>query len=70
MDEATANVDLDTDRSIQKAVRDAFKGATVLTIAHRLDTVRDYDLIVVLGEGKVIAVGSPNEIIVNGELIV
>ena len=68
MDEATANVDLDTDRAIQKAVRDAFKGATVLTIAHRLDTVRDYDLIVVLGEGKVIGVGPPNEIIVNGEL--
>jgi ABC-type multidrug transport system fused ATPase/permease subunit len=68
MDEATANVDLDTDRAIQKAVRDAFKGATVLTIAHRLDTVSDYDLIVVLGDGKVIAVGPPKEIIVNGEI--
>ena len=68
MDEATANVDLDTDRAIQKAVRDAFKGATVLTIAHRLDTVSDYDLVVVLGDGKVIAVGPPTEIIINGEL--
>ena len=59
IDEATANVDPDTDAVIQRTLRSAFRGATVVCVAHRLQTVLDYDLIAVLGDGRVIECGPP-----------
>jgi len=68
LDEATASVDAETDRRIQRAVRELFGGCTILTVAHRLETVADYDLVVELAGGRVKRVGRPSEVIVGGRL--
>jgi len=62
MDEATSNVDHDTDRVIQATIRSAFKHCTVLTIAHRLHTIADSDRILVLDAGEVLEYGTPQEL--------
>jgi len=53
IDEATANIDLVTDAIVQKSIRTQFAGATCLTIAHRLQTILDSDLIVTMDAGRV-----------------
>nr|CDS29611.2 canalicular multispecific organic anion [Hymenolepis microstoma] len=62
LDEATAAVDPHTDRLIQQAVRTEFADSTVLTIAHRLNTILDYDRIMVLDAGRLVEIGSPSEL--------
>ena len=59
MDEATANVDYDTDCLIQETIRKRLQGCTVITIAHRLNTVIDYDRILVLEDGKIVEFDEP-----------
>ncbi|MBW0461807.1 hypothetical protein O181_001522 [Austropuccinia psidii MF-1] len=63
MDEATASIDLSTDAKIQATIRDFMSTSMVITIAHRLFTVIDYDKILVLNEGKLVEAGSPRELI-------
>lgn len=69
MDEATANVDLETDKLIQKVVRRAFKEFTILTIAHRIDTILDSNRILVLDQGRVIEWDSPDELLANKDSV-
>lgn len=67
MDEATANVDYETDTIIQKCLREDFKDATILTIAHRLNTIIDYDRVMVLDQGIIVEFDSPKELLrING----
>jgi len=62
MDEATASVDMDTDRLIQTTIRTAFKNTTLLIIAHRLNTVMDLDRIMVLDQGHVSEFDTPKNL--------
>jgi len=65
MDEATASVDFETDIAIQKTIREEFAGSIVLTIAHRLRTIIDYDKVLVLDKGTVAEYDSPSNLIKN-----
>lgn len=65
LDEATANIDLETDALVQKCIRNDFAKCTILTIAHRLNTVIDYDRILVLDAGQVMEFDSPINLLDN-----
>lgn len=65
LDEVTANVDLKTDDLIQQTLRQKFKNCTVLTIAHRLDTVVDSDRIMVIDEGCIREFDTPAKLLEN-----
>ncbi|XP_049645216.1 multidrug resistance-associated protein 1 [Suncus etruscus] len=63
LDEATAAVDLETDDLIQSTIRTQFEDCTVLTIAHRLNTIMDYMRVIVLDKGEILEYGSPSELL-------
>ena len=63
LDEATAACDLETDSLIQSTIRDEFSDCTVLTIAHRLNTVLDYNTIIVLDNGVIAEMDSPKNLL-------
>lgn len=65
MDEATANIDETTDLLIQEVIKREFMDSTVVTIAHRLNTIIQYDKILVLGKGKRAEEGAPYELLNN-----
>ena len=67
LDEATANVDLETDNFIQKKLRSNFKDSTVLIIAHRLATVIDADKILVMNDGIAIEYDHPFKLLTSND---
>ncbi|KAH9512009.1 hypothetical protein DERF_010425 [Dermatophagoides farinae] len=63
LDEATAAVDMETDELIQKTIRKEFHDCTIVTIAHRLNTVIDYDRILVLDQGRIAEYDTPKNLL-------
>ena len=63
LDEATANVDYETDRLIQQTIRDKFQNCTVITIAHRLNTIMDYDKVMVMENGRLVEFDEPQALL-------
>ncbi|XP_063535449.1 multidrug resistance-associated protein 1 [Cydia strobilella] len=63
LDEATAAVDLETDELIQKTIRSEFAGCTVLTIAHRLNTIMDSTRVMVLDKGQLVEYAAPDQLL-------
>jgi len=68
LDEATSNVDTNTERIMQRALRKLTQGRTCLTIAHRLSTVTGADRIIVLEHGNIVEEGSHQELLARGGL--
>jgi ATP-binding cassette subfamily B protein len=66
LDEATSSVDTRTERKLQEAVTAMMKGRTSFVIAHRLSTIRDADVIVAIDSGRVVDVGSHDELMATG----
>jgi len=67
VDEATASVDLQTDDLMQQIISEHFKDCTVIAVAHRLQTIRNYDQIAVFGNGKVVEYGEPDVLLAYEE---
>ena len=67
MDEATANIDYKTESSLKKNIHEDMKESTVITIAHRIKTIINYDKIISLDKGEVIEYDSPKNLLKNTE---
>jgi len=62
LDEATANIDIVTEKKIQALIKESFKDCTMIVVAHRLQTIIDSDKVLVLDKGKTAEYDSPTEL--------
>jgi ATP-binding cassette subfamily B protein len=62
LDEATSALDSESEEAIREALGLLMRGRTVIAIAHRISTVRSFDRVVVVGEGRVVEDGSPDQL--------
>lgn len=67
LDEATANIDIVTEQKIQRLIESEFQSSTVITIAHRLNTIIKSDRVLVLSYGKVVEYDAPRALMSNPE---
>ncbi|MCL2323438.1 MAG: ABC transporter ATP-binding protein/permease [Oscillospiraceae bacterium] len=65
LDEATSNIDTNTEKLVQEGIKRLLKGRTSFVIAHRLSTIRDADIIMVVDDGKILECGSHEELLKN-----
>ncbi|KAK1835744.1 P-loop containing nucleoside triphosphate hydrolase protein [Podospora conica] len=63
LDEVSSSVDQDTERAMQKVIRDEFEGYTVVMVSHRLEAVMGFDRVVVMAKGEVVEEGKPGELV-------
>lgn len=63
LDEATSNVDAETDRLMQRLIREEFGNYTIITVAHRLETIKDSDWIAVLDDGRLVEWDRPGKVL-------
>lgn len=63
LDESTSSVDGVTDKEIRRIVTDEMKDRTVIEVLHRLDVVEEFDLVIVMGQGRVLEAGPPKELL-------
>ena len=68
LDEATSNVDLETDRWIQEVIRKEFKDRTIITVAHRIETILDANVVALLDKGVLVEFRSLKELIRGASL--
>lgn len=63
LDEATSNVDVETDKLMQEVITDEFKGYRVLCVSHRLTTIMDADMVLVVDAGRVVDFDRPRALL-------
>lgn len=63
LDEVTSSVDSVAETKILNTIHETFKNSTIIAVAHRLETIVDYDMVVVLDSGRIVEVGSPTDLL-------